>query len=501
MFWKNSDDTKEVTAALERINEGSATLDQKISPATFFGQAIARLLGRVREIVILARGMTIRTAIHVARLKKEVDQTAHQAESQQEHADALANAAGSVTHLSSKVAAGASEISATSASNLSFAEGTMQNLEEIRKRMQVVETLVQGFAGTVSQLSQRALDIGSIGQVIRGISDQTNLLALNAAIEAARAGEAGRGFAVVADEVRKLAERVNSATNEIGQKSDEMVNLVESTMQGTEGIRCSISESAEEIGNASDQFGTFVKDFRRLNATLDSMTVSIKELDQISNEMGQRISGIAVMARQGRAAMTDAAHRVNDLRENMEEIQRALAEFRTGGTTFDTLIDRTTDFRDAVSNYLTDRLNRGISIFDQQYRKIPNSSPPRYQTTYDNEVENDLRRIYDDVLTSLPGCVYSLAVDNQGYAPSHNEKFSQKPTGDHATDLVHCRAKRIFDDVVGKKLAQNQKPFLFQSYLRDTGEVINDLSMPVFINGRHWGAVRVGFESSRLIQE
>ncbi|MBI2733002.1 MAG: hypothetical protein HYX44_06825 [Aquabacterium sp.] len=68
----------------------------------------------------------------------------------------------------------------------------------------------------------------------------------------------------------------------------------------------------------------------------------------------------------------------------------------------------------------------------------------------------------------------------------------------YETDLVHCRSKRIFDDPVGQKLARNTKPFLFQSYLRDTGEVINDLSMPIYLHGRHWGAVRVGFDSSQL---
>ena len=102
------------------------------------------------------------------------------------------------------------------------------------------------------------------------------------------------------------------------------------------------------------------------------------------------------------------------------------------------------------------------------------------------------------MLARLPGCAYALAVDKRGYAPAHNAKFSQQPTGRYEHDLVHCRHKRIFDDPVGSKLAANRKPILFQTYLRDTGEVINDLSMPLEIGGRHWGAVRVGFDSARL---
>ena len=94
--------------------------------------------------------------------------------------------------------------------------------------------------------------------------------------------------------------------------------------------------------------------------------------------------------------------------------------------------------------------------------------------------------------------MYALAVDNKGYAPAHNKIFSKAPTGVYEKDLAGCRNKRIFDDPVGQKLARNTLPCLFQTYLRDTGEVINDLSMPVTVNGRHWGAVRVGFDSTRL---
>lgn len=89
-------------------------------------------------------------------------------------------------------------------------------------------------------------------------------------------------------------------------------------------------------------------------------------------------------------------------------------------------------------------------------------------------------------------------MDNKGYAPAHNRKFSEPPTGDYDHDLAKSRHKRIFDDPVGIKLARNTKPFLFQTYLRDTGEVVNDLSMPIVIGGRHWGAIRVGFDSERL---
>jgi methyl-accepting chemotaxis protein len=179
-------------------------------------------------------------------------------------------------------------------------------------------------------------------------------------------------------------------------------------------------------------------------------------------------------------------------------MQGTLASFRTGGTVFDTLVDASSDLRDQVSRALQRHASQGTDVFDQNHQKIEGSNPARYHTRYDEQVESELRAIYDGVLKQLSGCVYALAVDTRGYAPAHNSAFSEPPNGQYEHDLARSRHKRIFDDPVGKKLAVNTSPFLFQSYLRDTGEVVNDLSMPVFVNGKHWGAVRVGFDSTRL---
>ena len=95
---------------------------------------------------------------------------------------------------------------------------------------------------------------------------------------------------------------------------------------------------------------------------------------------------------------------------------------------------------------------------------------------------------------------FALSVDENGYAPTHNRKFAQPATGDPAKDLVSSRQKRIFDDDTAINAARNTTPFLLQTYLRDTGELLNDLSMPVSVNGRHWGAVRVGVDPSVLVR-
>jgi methyl-accepting chemotaxis protein len=137
---------------------------------------------------------------------------------------------------------------------------------------------------------------------------------------------------------------------------------------------------------------------------------------------------------------------------------------------------------------------RGINVFDQAYKEIPGSNPKRYTTAYDGQCDSELTRLYDDLLRDVPGLTYSLA-GHQRLRPRPQRRILQPPSRRPCRRPGQCRHKRIFNDPVGIKLARNQKSSLFQTYVRDTGEILNDLSMPITINGRHWGSVRIGFKT------
>lgn len=487
-------------SAIARINEGSAALDVRVYPLTRLSRGLRQFLRNFRELIIAARAGGIRTAHDVAHLKMHVDVTAAKSAQQRKDAEALSTDARRVTELSTRAEAAAKVVTQMSERTLAAAATSMDELEQVRQRIAQMEATVAEFAVTVAQLAEGAKAIGSIGTVIQGIAMQTNLLALNAAIEAARAGEAGRGFSVVANEVRGLAARVNAETKEISERSAAMLHWVESTTEGTRQIREGVATSVAGVGSTVSRFEAFMHDFREMARQVGQIGGAIDELGTVNREMNTRIAAVSTTAGEVHTLMVDSAQRVDQLRTSTEEIQAQLAIFRTGGTVFDELVESTAALHERTTACLARHHAAGLDVFDQRYQPIAGSNPPRYTTSYDAKVEADLRTLFDETKSRLVGCGYALAVDNRGYAPAHNQVFSEPPNGIYEHDLVHTRHKRIFDDPVGRKLAANTKPTLFQCYLRDTGEVINDLSMPVYINGRHWGAVRVGIANSRLVQ-
>jgi methyl-accepting chemotaxis protein len=241
-----------------------------------------------------------------------------------------------------------------------------------------------------------------------------------------------------------------------------------------------------------------VGDFKRTTEQLAAISDAIGNLRESNQTIHGEVEEIRDHSVDISGRMKQCLDSAKTLRESTEDLQCTLADFRTGSSMFDTLHDKCTLFRDQVAAVLQKMNDRGVNIFDQQYKDIPGSNPKRFTTAYDGQCDAELTRMYDDLLRDVPGLTYSLSVDTNGYAPAHNGIFSNAPSGDPAIDLAKCRHKRIFNDPVGLKLAKNQKTSLFQTYVRDTGEILNDLSMPVIINGRHWGAVRIGFKTDMV---
>ena len=135
------------------------------------------------------------------------------------------------------------------------------------------------------------------------------------------------------------------------------------------------------------------------------------------------------------------------------------------------------------------------ALFDFSYQPIANVEPTKYNTSFDSFTDQVLPDIQEPLLAQFGEMIYAGAVDINGYFPTHNKCFSKPLTGNKELDMVGNRTKRIFDDPTGSRCGKHQDKFLLQTYKRDTGEIMHDVSAPIFVNSKHWGGFRIGFKA------
>lgn len=367
------------------------------------------------------------------------------------------------------------------------------------ERIHHVRAETERSAQSLGQLQARSEEIQTITRLIDGVAEQTNMLALNAAIEAARAGEHGRGFAVVADEVRQLASKTTEATREIGEKlasihqevnesvstMQNLAQVVESVVTDTEGVGSVLQgingyseESANDIGMIATTVEEHVNGVGEISESLSQMEVA---LTQTENEV-QLVSEHAL-------ALSDTA----------ETVYKAIAHYE-----LDTVHDRVRHIALHAVAKIVDTFESAISsgrisladLMDRDYKEAPNTDPVKYHTRFDRFTDEVLPAIQEPILQENTFILYAGAVDNNGYFPTHNKRYSKPLTGNYETDLANNRTKRLFSDRTGSRCGKNTEPFLLQTYKRDTGEIMHDMSVPIFLQGRHWGGFRIGYKAS-----
>lgn len=441
---------------------------------------------------------TSKIAIGSAEVSHFIDLLNKSIESNGEHASAIAVAASQLSHTTAHLGDNATSILAQTqeAERLS-----VQGRTQAQKGVTAIESLssdINTAALQVQALKSKAEQIQKITEVINSVAEQTNLLALNAAIEAARAGEQGRGFAVVADEVRSLAGKTAGATQDIGKMLLEIRGETDKTSALMERVVAQTADVVAAMGELDGHFTDISTSVTHSAHALGDMEDSLKQYNSTTNEISTSVSQI----RDSLSITGKQSHKVSEqaftLSLTTEGIFKALSYWDT--QTFD---QQVLLLANEAAKACGEKLSQGLAngsfteaeLFNPKYQPIANTQPQKYTTAFDRFTDQHFPTIQEPILAKHSEIIYAGAVDKKGYFPTHNKRFSQALTGKVEIDMVNNRTKRLFNDPTGSRCGTHTEPVLLQTYKRDTGEIMHDLSVPIYVNGKHWGGFRVGFKA------
>ncbi len=245
--------------------------------------------------------------------------------SQSEATSVMASAVSSVTFGTSMVSAGASEAARVSTESTQYSEKGGEVIHHAAEEMVKIADSVRQTSISISNLGEQSNQISTIVNVIKEIADQTNLLALNAAIEAARAGEQGRGFAVVADEVRKLAERTAKATQEVTVMIRSIQSSSKTAVEGMEVIVSQVEEGVAMAREAGEAINHMKSGSEQVTANISDIANALEEQGKTSSEIGEQLEKVAHMtelnsqaAKQTSAAAIDLEGLAVEMRTTVE---------------------------------------------------------------------------------------------------------------------------------------------------------------------------------------
>jgi methyl-accepting chemotaxis protein len=296
-------------AAVERIAQGDLTTGIEVRPGDDHS-LLAALQGMQRNLRTMIGDLT-GNANGVAAAAEQLAVASRQiATSSAQQSDAASSMASAVEQMT--VSIGRVSDSAADARHVTIDAGEYSaNGSAVIGRtvteMQVIADTVAAAAQTIQMVGDSSQKISTIVQVIKEVADQTNLLALNAAIEAARAGEQGRGFAVVADEVRKLAERTAQATMDIGNMIENMQSRSGEAVRTMEQAVTYVEGGVQLASQAGDSMGQISSGARRAVAAVNEISDALQEQSAASNEIAANVERIAQMSEENSAA-TQQAH-------------------------------------------------------------------------------------------------------------------------------------------------------------------------------------------------
>ncbi len=490
---------------MEGLAEGEGDLTRELDVTTSceigqLGQEVNKLTTKLREAISQLYRQTCQIGVSVCELSAGASQTLQLSQNQKDQATIVAVAAEEMAMTIQDMANNTHRAAELSSEVDEAASTGMNVVAETCDCMQQIRDSVNGTLETIRQLEAASSKIGDMVVLIEDIADQTNLLALNASIEAARAGDAGKGFAVVASEVKGLAEKTTHSTREIKR-------VVSSIQQESRKAAAMITQESllVQTGLAkAEQARQQLENIHSHAAESRSMIVQIatasEEQSATTQDITEKIHHVSESAGVALTNMKSTSEAFESFSDIVEQIYVTVGRFSVGNY-HDTIKRYIREFEAEAVSIVQDGLRERTvtldALFDRNYVPVAKTDPQKYTTRFDTFFDRFISPLQERFVARDNKIMYSICIDNNGYVPCHNLRYSKPLTGNPEQDKNNNRTKRIFNDRTGIHCARNTAGFLLQTYRRDTGEILNDLSFPLMIQGRHWGAVRFGYLAPR----
>jgi len=290
--------------------------------------AFNMMASNLRDMIGQISGATTQLAAAAEQTSTITDETSQGVQAQQAEIDSIASAMDEMTSTVQEVARNAADASnAADAADSEAKNGALVATEAIGGIDSLV-TEVDAAASVIRNLEQESENIGSVLDVIRGIAEQTNLLALNAAIEAARAGEQGRGFAVVADEVRTLASRTQQSTQEIQDMIQRLQSGAGNAVKVMEGAQGRAQESSDLVEKAAESLAMIAGSVSAINDMNTMIASAAEEQSAVAAEMQSNMGNIREVADRSAEGAQQTAQASEELARLAAEQQALMAQFR-----------------------------------------------------------------------------------------------------------------------------------------------------------------------------
>ncbi len=329
---------RSITVVVERLREiadgdGDLTVRLRdIGKDEFaeLGRCFNRFVVKLSEVIGSAKEVSLSVASASQQVAASAHEIAANLDRQEAQAMQISSAAEEMSHTVTDVAKNAANASHASSQNKDTAAKGGEVVGSTVREMEAIASEVQSTAEIVAKLGERGDQIGEIIEVINDIAEQTNLLALNAAIEAARAGEHGRGFAVVADEVRKLAERTTGATQQVAQSIGEIQRDTKVAVERIESGSARATQGVNLAKEAGTSLSTVLDSSESVRDMVTSIAAATEEQSATSQEIARVISEMSQMSRETSAGARQSSEAAALLSEQAELLQSTVSRFKLG---------------------------------------------------------------------------------------------------------------------------------------------------------------------------